>query len=266
MSPFFLFLGGNIMPRLARKNLETPFVHVIVQGVNKEYIFNNDEYIEKYLSIINKNKVKYNFTIIAYCIMNNHAHFLVYTEDILDFGKFMHKCNLLYAQLYNKEKNRVGVLFRNRYQTEPIYNIKYLTNCIKYIHDNPVKANIAEKCEDYKYSSYCDYKFNSGVTQSEIMRKIFGRNCNYMKLFKESFNMRFIDTSYNESNSTNEYITEGIRAFKREKGKEMVEILLDREEFKCLISYLKNTCKIKYVEIENYFEISRGTMDALKKD
>ena len=54
----------------------------MLQGVNKEYIFNSDEYIEKFLDIFNKIKINYNFTVIAYCIMNNHAHFLIYSEDI----------------------------------------------------------------------------------------------------------------------------------------------------------------------------------------
>ena len=238
----------------------------MVQGVNKEYIFNSNEYIEKYLDIINKNKGDYKFTIIAYCIMNNHAHFLVYAEDINDFGKFMHKSNLLYAQLYNKEKERVGVLFRNRYQAEPIYNIKYLINCIKYIHDNPVKAKMVKKCEYYKYSSYCDYKFNRGVTETKIMKEIFGSKCNYIELFKENFEMRFIDVSDEDIHSTNEYILEGLRAYRKEKRKSIVEILSNREVFKELVVYLNNICKIKYVEIRKFFEISRGTMDSLKKN
>ena len=90
------------MPRLARKNLNTPFLHIMIQGVNKEYIFNENKYIEKYLEIIDKEKENYNFTILAYCIMNNHAHFLVYVEDIKNFGKFMQKLNLIYAQMYDK--------------------------------------------------------------------------------------------------------------------------------------------------------------------
>lgn len=237
----------------------------MLQGVNKEYIFNSDEYIEKFLDIFNKIKTNYNFTVIAYCIMNNHAHFLIYTEDIKEVEKFMHRCNMLYAKLYNKEKNRVGVLFRNRYQAEPIYNKKYLINCIKYIHDNPVKAKMVKNCEDYKYSSYCDYKFNRGVTQTEIMKKIFGDDCNYLKLFRENFDMRFIDVIGEDKNFLREYILEGIRAFKKEKGKSIVEILSNRKEFKNLIFYLNNICKIKFVEIKDFFEISRGTMDSLKK-
>ena len=176
-----------IIPRLARKDLNTQFLHVMVQGVNKEYIFDNKKYIEKYLEIINENKVNYNFTIIAYCIMNNHAHFLIHTENIDEFGKFMHKCNLIYALLYNKEKNRVGVLFRNRYRTEPIYDIKYLINCIKYIHNNPVKAKMVLKCEDYEFSSYNEYIKNAEITKSPIMKKYFGNECDYSKLFKKTF-------------------------------------------------------------------------------
>ena len=109
----FVMKGKKYMPRIARKDLNTPFLHVMVQGVNKEYIFENEQNIKKYLKIIKENKNNYKFEILAYCIMNNHAHFLVYTKDIKLFGKFMHITNLLYAKMYNKENNRVGVLFRN---------------------------------------------------------------------------------------------------------------------------------------------------------
>lgn len=237
----------------------------MIQGINKEYIFDTNEFIEKFLDIFNKNKVNYNFTTISYCIMNNHAHFLIYVEDIKEVEKFMHRCNLLYAQLYNKENQRVGVLFRNRYQAEPIYDRKYLINCIKYIHDNPVKAKMVEKCEDYKYSSYCDYKFNREITQTKIMKEIFGDNCNYLKLFKENSDMRFIDIIGEDRKYLREYILEGIRAFKKENHKSITEILSNRDDFKKLIFYLNDVCKIKFVEIKDFFSIPRGTMDSLKK-
>lgn len=76
------------MPRVSRKDLQTPFLHVMVQGVNKEYIFKNEEYIEEYLNIIEQKKENYNFLILAYCMMSNHAHFLIYTENVEEFGKF----------------------------------------------------------------------------------------------------------------------------------------------------------------------------------
>ncbi len=238
----------------------------MIQGVNKEYIFNKNEYIENYLNIIKENKVNYNFTIMAYCIMNNHAHFLVYTENVDDLGKFMHKVNLLYAQMYNKKENRCGVLFRNRYKTEPIYERKHLLNCIKYIHNNPVKAKIVSRCDEYKYSSYTDYINNKGVAKSKILEEIFGSNCNFAELFKETVNMRFMDIDTESREEINEYIISGLRKFEKDYEKTTFEILSSRDLLKKLIYYLNSELRLKYVEIRDFFEIPRGTMDDLKQN
>lgn len=238
----------------------------MVQGVNKEYIFDRDDYINKYMKIIGDNKKDYKFTIIAYCVMNNHAHFLVYVEDMKDFEKFMHICNLQYAQFYNKENNRVGVLFRNRYQIEPIYNTKYLINCIKYIHNNPVKAGIALRCGDYQYSSYNEYMKNIGVTQTKIMKEIFGLNCDYNLLFKESFDKKFMDIHNEDKNVVDQYILEGINEFKKINNKKTYELLSNRKVLKDLIKFLYDQCGLKYIDIRNFLKITRGTMDSLKRN
>lgn len=251
------------MPRIARKDLETSFLHLMVQGVNKEYIFYKKEYIEKYLKMFMENKEKHNFTIIAYCIMNNHAHFLVYAEDKKELGKAMHKTNFSYAQMFNRKENRVGVLFRNRYEIEPIYDMKHLINCINYIHNNPVKAKMVLKCENYKYSTYKDYINNVGVTKSKIMKEMFGEKCNYLEIFSKSYDKRFMDIEESEED-TNRHIIEGIREYKNEYNKKICEILSSKGEFKSMISFLKEKCGIKYVELIKYFEMSTGVMEGLK--
>ena len=253
------------MPRLARKNLNTPFLHIMIQGVNKEYIFNENKYIEKYLEIIDKEKENYNFTILAYCIMNNHAHFLVYVEDIKNFGKFMQKLNLIYAQMYNKEKNRCGVLFRNRYQAEPIYDIKYLINCIKYIFNNPVKANIVSRYEDYKYSNYKDYKYNSGVTKSKIMKELFGSKYDYLKMLNKTFDKKFMDLDDNKI-KYKYYLEEGIKEFKRNNTITLDQLFSQRELLKELIIFLKEDCGIKYTQLSEYLGISKSTINKLNQE
>ena len=185
------------MPRIARKDLQSSFLHVMIQVINKEYIFNNENYIRMFLNIFNKYKNKYNFTLIAYCIMNNHAHFLMHSEDINEIGKFMHKVNLIYTMKYNELENRTGVLFRNRYKVEPIYDKKHLLNCIKYIHNNPVDAGMVKKCEDYQFSSYKDYVDNIGITKNKIIDEIFGKDCNYLFLFDSVCDRMFMDIDSN---------------------------------------------------------------------
>ena len=251
------------MPRIARKDIGTPFLHIMVQGVNKEFIFFNNEHIERYLDIIEKYKIDYDFTIIAYCIMNNHAHFLIYTKDIEKFGKFMQKVNLIYAQFYNREQKRCGVLFRNRYQAEPILNKKHLINCIKYIHDNPVNAGIVQRGEDYKYSSCINYINNRGETKSPIMKEIFGTECDYKELFEHLYLRRFIDAD-EDINVLNQYIEEGIKEFVINNQITIHDVFSNREILKKLIFFLNQNCNIKYIEIRNYFEMSRRVMQTLK--
>ena len=66
-------------------------------------------------------------------------------------SEFMHRVNTIYASYYNHENNRVGYVFRNRYQIQTIKDEKHLKGCIVYIHNNPVKAMIVNKCSDYNY-------------------------------------------------------------------------------------------------------------------
>lgn len=133
------------MPRISRKNFETLFFHVMVQGIKKEYIFNQKIAIKKYVELLNNERENFDLEILAYCVMNNHAHLLIYTKRIEEMSLYMHTINQKFAQFYNYiNQGRVGYVFRDRYKSEPIYNEQSLIRCIRYIHNNPVKANIVK--------------------------------------------------------------------------------------------------------------------------
>ena len=132
------------MPRYPRNYIKTCFFHVITQGIEKTYIFESEEDIEFYLVKMYSLNQECEIKIIAYCIMNNHAHILLETSKVENLAKFMQRLNTAYAKYYNKKYSRVGYVFRNRYRSEGIYNEKYLYNCIKYIHYNPVKAGMCK--------------------------------------------------------------------------------------------------------------------------
>ena len=96
------------MPRLARKDYDTSFFHVMTQGINKECIFNDNTNKEKYIELMCKYLEKYNVKIIAYCIMDNHAHLLVYAKRIYELSEYMRSINTTYAIYYNRKIKRVG--------------------------------------------------------------------------------------------------------------------------------------------------------------
>ena len=102
--------------RLSRKDYDASFFHVMVQGHNKEYIFEKDKNKKKYLKLMKENEKE--IEILAYCIMGNHVHMLIHTSKIDDMSKFMHKINSEYAMYYNYiEKGRVGSVYRDRYKS-----------------------------------------------------------------------------------------------------------------------------------------------------
>lgn len=148
------------MPRCPRSYFNTSFFHIMTQGINKSYIFNNSQdteyYINKMIHLTKEQEVE----ILAYCIMNNHAHILVKTSKIEELSKYMQRLNTAYSRYYNKKYSKVGFVFRDRYKSEGIYSEKQLYNCISYIANNPVKAGICNKPEEYKYSKYPKLELN----------------------------------------------------------------------------------------------------------
>lgn len=116
----------------------------MVQGLNKEYIFNENYYKEKYINLLKEYIKKYDVLLLSYCIMDNHAHLLFYTEEMIQLSMLMQNINSRFALYYNKNITRVGYVFRGRYNSQYINNKRYLLNCLNYIHMNPVNANIVK--------------------------------------------------------------------------------------------------------------------------
>ena len=85
------------MPRTARKLIGSAYMHNMVQGIKKEYIFKSVSQKDKYISLLKKYGQKYNIAIIAYCIMDNHAHILIYVDKVANLSRCMQKVNTIYA-------------------------------------------------------------------------------------------------------------------------------------------------------------------------
>ena len=98
----------------------------------------------RYLQLINDIKKEFGIKVYAYCLMSNHVHMLA--KDVNEKLSFaMRRLNSRYAMYYNKKNDRVGYVFSDRYKSEVIETREYFLTCLRYIHQNPVKANICRK-------------------------------------------------------------------------------------------------------------------------
>ena len=127
----------------------------MVRGNARENVFIDNQDKGRLLKIIFEKKKDELFLLYAYCIMNNHAHFVL-KEMKESISNSMKKITTSYAIYFNKKYNRVGHVFQDRFRSEVIKNDSYLLSAIRYVHNNPEKAGIANK-EEYPWSSYQFY-------------------------------------------------------------------------------------------------------------
>ncbi len=159
------------MPRQPRIWFPGAIYHIMSRGNHQQDIFKDDIDRRVYLSFLKECKVKYPFHLYAYCLMTNHLHLQLETIDI-EISKIMQLINMQYTMYFNKKYNIVGHLFQGRYHSELIDTDGHNLVTNKYIHLNPVRANIVNHPIDYRWSSYPIFagkKNNSMLTMDKIL-------------------------------------------------------------------------------------------------
>jgi len=88
--------------------------------------------------------------------MDNHYHLLIETP-LANLNQLMQNINTSYTVFINRKYGRSGHLFQGRYKAIVIDKDNYLLSLSRYIHLNPVRANIVDSPEQYRWSSYREY-------------------------------------------------------------------------------------------------------------
>ncbi|MCX7884138.1 MAG: transposase [Caloramator sp.] len=141
------------MPRTARKKTADSIYHIMVKSVGDTILFRKPEDKDAFLEILKHYKDIFLFKIYAFCLMDNHAHFIIDANGA-DISKFMHGINQRYAQYFNKKYTRCGHVFADRFKSIIINDDKYLVTLSGYIHKNPLDIKTySDKIEEYPYSS-----------------------------------------------------------------------------------------------------------------
>ena len=141
------------MPRIARVCAEGYPHHITQRGNNKEEAFFDDEDRRFYLDVLKRYKDKYKMKILAYCLMGNHVHVLAVPEKEISLARGIGGTNLLYTQYVNRKYRRSGRLWQNRFFSSVVEKEPYLWAVMRYMEQNPVRAKLVKRAEDYEWSS-----------------------------------------------------------------------------------------------------------------
>lgn len=140
------------------------YYHIYNRGDNREKIFLDDQ---DYVNFLKRLKLVLgmptvsslrvrplpvnSFTVLVYCLMPNHFHFLIRQNSEIPLGDLINKVGTSYVKYFNARYKRVGNLFQDIFKAKRIDNDSYLTYLSAYIHNNPAEPF------NYAYSSLPEY-------------------------------------------------------------------------------------------------------------
>ena len=160
------------MSRLARNISQSGVYHILFRGVNQQNIFEEASDFEKLKETIAIVKQDLHFEIYAYCFMSNHVHIVLKEKTLGDISLIMKRILTKYARWYNIKYGRIGALISNRYKSVPVEIDEYFLHLIRYVHQNPIKAGIIDKIENYPYSSFKEYINKAELTDTNFLLKM----------------------------------------------------------------------------------------------
>jgi putative transposase len=147
--------------------------HVYYRGNNGQQLFFRPEHYHYFLRLVRQH-IAPQANLLAYCLMPNHFHLLLQptatgtlptpgstSTTTQPLSRGIARLLSTYGQGLNQELGRLGSVFQPKTKGKvldgPFCAAGYPAVCFHYLHQNPVRAGLAESLADWPYSSYRDY-------------------------------------------------------------------------------------------------------------
>ncbi len=178
---------------------EGEIYHVYNRGNNKQKIFFKSENYSYFVKGIERYLLPYG-DLLAWCLMPNHFHLLIHANSFStplikdgsferqNFSQGIKQLLSSYTKAINKQESRTGSLFQQKTKAICVTeNDHHDTTAFHYIHQNPMKARLVKKMEDWEFSSFKDYLGLKNETLCNITLAKERLAINFDQLYEESY-------------------------------------------------------------------------------
>jgi REP-associated tyrosine transposase len=152
-----------IMPNRPRGFVPGVSLHVRQRGNNRCAVFGDDEDYESYLLMLRSASARYEVAVHGFSLMTTHTHLQITPSTEVGASAVMKELGVRYVLYFNRRYQRVGTLWTGRFRAKPIDDERYWITCLRYIEQNPVRANIVVQADQYRWSSYRAHAFGDAV-------------------------------------------------------------------------------------------------------
>lgn len=178
--------------------------HVYNRGNNKKKLFDDYQDYSKFLYLMRGHLIPFS-DLLCYCLMPNHFHFMIHAKEessverkfgLQSYQELSYRLGILqssYTRYYNNKYGLTGSLFSKKVKQKDLFINefgmplkKYLTTCMHYIHQNPLRAGLVHAMEKWQFSSFADIAgLRKGTICSyELLQQLTGYD---EEFYKESY-------------------------------------------------------------------------------
>jgi len=188
--------------------MKNNYSHFYNKGFNGQTIFFSKSDYFMLLDLMHKYCCRYNITMVAYCLIPNHYHFLLRQDGEVSDSKYVQTVFNSFVQKINKKYNREGTIFKGRAQSRAVETEAYLYHLCRYIHANPVKHGLVKAPTDWLYSNYREYlQIRKGnLYDSSFFDNVFENPNDYENWVNEYIESIFDSHSKPDPNYTDLYL------------------------------------------------------------
>ncbi|MFH0990982.1 MAG: transposase [bacterium] len=166
------------------KYIDNQYYHIYNRGAHKALIFFNSENYRYCLDVLKNNASRHNVLIAAYCLMPNHYHLVMKQLDSGSISRCIQTTFNTYTQAINVRRNHSGTMFQGKAKAKLVNSDSYVFQLIRYVHLNPVEAQLVTRPEDWIFSDYADWAgIRERKTFNSSLRDMFFKNGEEYKEF-----------------------------------------------------------------------------------
>ena len=142
------------MPRIPRGQVSGFAYHVINRGNGGATVFQKDGDYRAFLDLLATAKIKHPVMLLGFCLMPNHFHLLVQPKTPEALSAFMQWALTAHVRRYHKHYRSHGHVWQGRFKSFSIQQDEHLLCVLRYVLRNPVRARLAEKPDQWPWSSF----------------------------------------------------------------------------------------------------------------
>jgi putative transposase len=143
------------MGRPLRPTAANVVYHVLNRANARMTLFDVDGDYAAFQRVLTQACARVSMRLLAYCIMPNHWHLVVWPRHEGDLSRFMNWLTLTHTQRWHQHRHTVGEghVYQGRFKSFPVETSEYFLTLCRYVERNPVRAGLVEWVEQWRWSS-----------------------------------------------------------------------------------------------------------------